>query len=180
MTDEAEPRNAFLERSEDFFRRAVAADLPIFLTSETESSPLNATPYYARYALFRETVRAWPGREKLVSELDSLIERAERLNLSIQAILLGGSFTELHKTTIGDLDCLLLYQLRDPGETTGLAQLKELQHDSKERGVDARFVPLDGDPLALIKMISYFTFLYSKRIGDNEIVRCLLLLDCRP
>ena len=31
----------------------------------------------------------------------------------------------------------------------------------------------------MIKLISFFSILYSLRIDGNEIVRCLLLLDCR-
>lgn len=179
MSRNAGPPNPFRDRAEAFFGDAVAAGLPIFLTHETESTPLNATPYYARYERFREAAGGWLGRDRLVSELDRVIEEAERLNLSVDAILIGGSFTELDKAEIGDLDCLLFYRIRRPDQPIGSVELASTQHRAKARGIDARFVPLDGDPLALIKLTSYFTFLYSKRKGTNEIVRCLLLLDCR-
>lgn len=172
------PFDAFLDRTEAFYREAVGLDLPPFLTHPADSTPLNATPYLVRYALFRQTAKAWAGRERFVVELDALIEIAERQNLSIEAILIGGSFTELDKPTIGDIDCLLFYRLGVLDEGAGLAELGNIQRDAKTRGIDARFIPL-GDPLALIKLTSYFTILYSKHKNAHEIVRCLLLLDCR-
>lgn len=171
--------DAFLDRTEAFYREAAGVDLPPFLTHPADSTPLNATPYLVRYAVFRETAKAWTGRERFVVELDALIEIAERQNLSIEAILIGGSFTELNKPTIGDIDCLLFYRLRVQDEGAGLAELSSIQRNAKTRGIDARFIPLDGDPLALIKLTSYFTILYSKHKNTHEIVRCLLLLDCR-
>ena len=46
MSDRTGNPNAFLERAEDHFREAVAAELPIFLTQVAESTPLNATPLF--------------------------------------------------------------------------------------------------------------------------------------
>ncbi len=47
------------------------------------------------------------------------------------------------------------------------------------RGVDARFAPLDGDPLAMIKLTSYFTILYSMKKGIPGVLQSVVLLDCR-
>lgn len=179
MSREPASTDTFLGMAEAHFREAVAADLPPFLTHPALSTPLNATPYLVRYPVFREAVRGWPGRERLVSELEGVIRAAEQQNVTVEAILLGGSFTELGKQEIGDIDCLLFYRVALPDQSAGFAMLSAIQVGAKARGVDARFVPVDGDPLVLIKLISYFTVLYSKHKQNNEIVRCLLLLDCR-
>lgn len=169
----------FLARTEACFDAALAADLPPFLMHPRDSTPVNATPYMLRYSRFRSEAVGWVGRSGLLVELDGVISEVRKRNLSVEAILLGGSFTELDKSAIDDIDCLLFYRVDAPEDGCEPACLGTIQRDAKARGIDARFVPLDGDPLALIKLTSFFTILYSKHKERHEIVRCLLLLDCR-
>lgn len=171
--------NALLARTEACFDKALAADLPPFAMHPRDSTPINATPYLLRYSRFRTQASGWAGRDRLLVELDAVLAAVRRLTLEVEAILLGGSFTELHKGVIDDLDCLIFYRACLSREDGGVTELAALQRDVKGRGIDARFVPLDGDPLALIKLTSYFTILYSKHKDRHEIVRALLLLDCR-
>lgn len=179
MADKPASFDSFLERTEAFFREAAARDLPPFLTDTGQSTPLNATPYLLRYELFRDMASQWTGRAGLAAELDMLIQTVEARGLAVDAVLIGGSFTELDKPEIGDIDCLLYYRISADAVEVSLAGLGDIQRAAKSRGVDARLVPLDGDPLALVKLTSYFTILYSKHKNAQEIVRCLLLLDCR-
>lgn len=179
MPPDPPPIDALLARTEACFDTALTADLPPFPMHPRDSTPVNATPYLLRYSRFRTQAGGWAGRDGLLVELDAVLAAVRRLTLKVEAILLGGSFTELHKGVIDDLDCLIFYRAGRSGEGGGTVELAALQRDAKGRGIDARFVPLDGDPLALIKLTSYFTILYSKHKDRHEIVRALLLLDCR-
>lgn len=179
MPDNPTSFDGFLDRTEIFFREAAAQGLPPFLTHPGQSTPLNATPYLLRYELFRDIAAGWAGRAGLVAELDTLIRTVEARGLAVEAVLIGGSFTELDKPLVGDIDCLVYYRVGADAAKASLAGLSDIQRGAKARGVDARLVPLDGDPLALVKLTSYFTILYSKHKNAHEIVRCLLLLDCR-
>jgi hypothetical protein len=58
------------------------------------------------------------------------------------------------------------------------AALATLQAAAKARGLDLRLLPLDGDPLLLIKTVSFFSMLYSKNEGERTIIRGLVLVDC--
>lgn len=179
MPHRAPELNALLATTEACFDDALAAGLPAFQMHPRASTPMNATPYMMRYARFRSTARDWPGRSPFLDELDEVLAVARELAISVDMILLGGSFTELEKPVIGDVDCLLFYRQATPATDFDAKALGYLQRNAKERGVDCRFVPLDGDPLVLIKLTSYFTILYSKHKDRHEIVRSLLLLDCR-
>lgn len=170
-------RNPFLDAAEANAQRGLAEGLPIFLTEARRSSPVNATPYLLRYSQFLREAKQWPGgRFRLVCELDAVKMRLESINFKIEAMLVGGSFTELKKPNPGDIDCLIFYR-RD--EEADPSELAEVQLSAKAKSVDCRLIPIDGDPLALLKITSYFTILYSKHKSSNEVVRCLLLLDCR-
>jgi hypothetical protein len=168
---------AFLAKTEACFDEALLADLPPFLMHPRDSTPVNATPYMLRYSRFRREAGGWAGRGDLLARLDEVMAVVRSHGLAIDAILLGGSFTELDKASVNDLDCLMFYRLQTSEGASN--ELAGIQRDAKARSVDVRFVPLDGDPLALIKLTSYFTLLYSKHKERHEIVRCLLLLDCR-
>lgn len=169
--------NPFFDAAEANTEHAISRGLPPFLTDVGQSSPVNATPYFLHYGRFLAEVERWPGgRHRLAWELDAVKARVEALDFDIEAMLIGGSFTELSYAKPSDVDCLIFYRCRQNADPSLLA---DVQRSAKARQVDCRFVPLDGDPLVLLKLTSYFTILYSKRKSANEIVRCLLLLDCR-
>ncbi|MDQ8756908.1 hypothetical protein RCO27_11790 [Sphingosinicella sp. LHD-64] len=176
--------NPFASVSRQTFDEAERQGFPAFVGPVRESSPVNATPYLIRYEDFRTRAAHWPERNELAAALDRVKSHAERLSLVIDAIVIGGSFTELLKPSPKDVDCLMLY--RRPGlvEATPANALNELQRSAKEERVDVRFIPIDGDPLILIKCLCYFTVLLSKdkRAKGNwdvRVIRGLMLLDCR-
>ncbi len=184
MPDTPGPPNAFAAAASACFDEATRNGFPAFLTPVAESSPVNATPYLTSYADFRAAAAKWPGRGGLVARLEQVRAESERHNVIIDAMLIGGSFTELAKPAPGDVDCLMLYRQARPGRAVEAKGLTDLQRRVKAERVDVRFLPLDSDPLALVKALCYFTILYSKDKhavdqADVRVVRGLLLLDCR-
>lgn len=180
MSDSNPPSERFLARCEMWFERALDANLPPFLMNPNDSNPINATPYITRYARFREVAGQWEGRSELLIELDSVLEKVGERGLAVDAILLGGSCIDRKLTHINDIDCLMFYRMGESGDARdGPVSLASLQEDAKQRGIDVRFAPLDGDPLTFIKLTAYFAILYSMRKGQSAIARSVLLLDCR-
>lgn len=146
----------------------------MFVTDAGQSTPINATPYLLRYEDFRQHTPHWAGRSHLVDRLDEVKADLVSHGFDIDAILVGGSFTELAKAEPADVDCLIFYRRREDADTKRLA---EIQISAKSQRVDCRLVPIDGDPLMLLKLTSYFSVYYSIGRGRSELVRALLLLD---
>jgi hypothetical protein len=178
------PARSFREICSLHFDEAEALGFPVFLTSSAKSSPVNATPYLASWARFRESAARWPGRERLIAALERVLGAARELGATVDFILIGGSFTEIDRPAPGDLDGVLFYRRRDPSARIDVQALAALERSGKAEGADARFVALDGDPAMLLKSVSYYSILYSND-KDREaelgvrVVRALFLLDCR-
>jgi len=156
------------------FQQAEARDFPPFVTTERQSTPVNATPYVVGLSDL-VAGRALARRKRFVAELAAAVEALRGLGAEGVAALLGGSAIG-PKPEPGDLDCALFYRWVEG--RPAVAALAALQTTAKARGLDLRLLPLDGDPLLLIKTVSYFSMLYSKNEGERTIIRGLVLVDC--
>jgi hypothetical protein len=156
------------------FQEAEARDFPPFLTAERQSTPVNATPYVVSLSDL-VAGRALARRKRFVAELAATVEALKGLGAEGVAALLGGSAIG-PKPEPGDLDCALFYRWVEGRPVA--AALATLQAAAKARGLDLRLLPLDGDPLLLIKTVSFFSMLYSKNEGERTIIRGLVLVDC--
>lgn len=165
------------DKWQEHFDAACLQGFPAFISPERSSTPFNSSPYVVSYDRLRSVGKSWSGRATLLEALDAAWNRAKRSGIIVDAILIGGSFTALANPAPKDIDSVWMY--RAPGDTIDVAQLRELQASFKEMGVDARFIPIDGDPIVLLKAISFFSLLFSKREGSALIERGLFLVDCR-
>lgn len=177
-------KNAFALAARPYFEEAEQLGFPVFLTAVADSSPLNASPYLAGYEKLKELAARWRPRHALLVELEDVRTRSQQYGIAVEAILIGGSFTEFSKPAPGDIDCVMFYRQAHVGEPVDAKGLADLRRRAIRRMVDVRFLPLDGDPLALVKSLCYFTILFSKDKhavdqADVRLVRGLLLLDCR-
>lgn len=155
-----------LEADELFF--------PPFLTRERASTPLNATPYVAKLSDLREG-RILKSRTVLVQAFLSVVEELRQAGVEPRCALVGGSAIG-PKPDPSDLDTVIFYVSNGPVEVDWL---KRLQGQAKQRRIDARLIPMDMDEVMLLKIVSYFSMLYSKSEGDRTILRGLLLIDLR-
>jgi hypothetical protein len=172
----------FEDLTHGWFRKAADLGFPPFLTTIAESSPLNAAPYLAPYRDFMDIALQWPGRQALIAGLDHVRQSSEEHGIAIDAILLGGSFADLSNAAPRDVDCLLLYRRADSARPVDAPALAELRRSAKRNGVDVRFLPLDADPIPLVKSLCYFTILFCQdkvEGADARGGRGLVLLDCR-
>jgi hypothetical protein len=155
---------------------AASRHFPPFVSAEKESTPLNATPYIAHLSEAGEA-GFLSNRAAFIAELRVGLDRLRQLHARPVAALLGGSAIGA-KPDPSDLDCVVFYEQAGI-DAIRVGELLGLQRDLKRGRIDVRFVPMDGDPLILLKTVSFFSTLYSKHAGSAEIVRGLVLLDCR-
>lgn len=155
---------------------AAGRNFPPFVGPERESTPLNATPYIAHLSDAREG-GFLSNRAVFIDELRVGLDQLRQLRAEPVAALLGGSAIGA-KVNPSDLDCVVFYEQEENARIEA-GRLLQLQREMKQRRIDIRFVPMDGDPLILLKSVSFFTTLYTKNAGSMEIVRGLVLLDCR-
>ena len=162
----------------DFFDTAADRGFPLFLGHEAASNALNATPYVTGYTEFTKRLSTWPGRPALLESMDRIRYEADH-HARIVGILIGGSFLDPTRQTPRDLDLLMLYEARDGDRGESASRLIELRRRARTLDIDVRFIPIDSDPLMLVKIVSYFTTLFNRRKGMDVQVRGLVLLDCR-
>lgn len=174
MTGLAAAPQTFREVMESCFRQAEALDFPPFVTAERQSTPVNATPYLVSLSAL-VAGQALARRKRFIDELAVTLDELSDAGGQGVAALLGGSAIG-PKPNPGDLDCALFY--RWSAGTADVAALARLQRSAKARGLDLRLLPVDGDPLLLIKTVSFFSMLYSKNEGERTIIRGLVLVDC--
>jgi hypothetical protein len=163
---------------EESFANAAARGFPPFLGSVQSSTPFNSTPYVAHLRAVAEG-RIMSNRAALLRELVVAVDELAVLGLEAVAALLGGSVLG-SKPDPADLDCILFYRQRE-GVAAGAGEgLAAFQRRMKQRRLDLRLIPADGDPLILIKAVSFFTTLFAQSKNESPIGRGLVLLDCRP
>jgi hypothetical protein len=162
---------------QEYFDTAAKLGFPLFLGNERASTPFNATPYVSAFQKFLKLADAWPGRAHLARSLNECLIHARQSCLYVEAILIGGSFTDFSIASPADVDSAWLVRGRDGGPTDATA-LHHMQQDFKRRAIDARLIPLEHGALVLAKALCYFTTLYSKKREDTCATRGLLLLDC--
>jgi len=158
------------------FAQAERLHFPQFVGPEGASTPINATPYVASLSDLRQK-NALKHRGRLMALLVQCVDDLRGRGVDPVAALLGGSAIG-PKADPSDLDCVVFYEARRHG-IRDFSWMAGFQMSSKAKGLDLRLMPLDGDPILLIKAISFFSTLYVKNAGDNKIIRGLVLVDCR-
>jgi len=77
-----------------------------------------------------------------------------------------------------DLDCVVFYEAA-PGSTPLAEELEAFLMACRERSLDMRAIAMDGDPILFVKSVSFFSTLLSVHRHSLEVVRGLVLVDCR-
>jgi hypothetical protein len=139
-------------------RKALASGVPWTLVPSTESTILNSTPYACDWDCFSATF-ADEHRRVLLRELEPIVEEAVASGIRPRFLMVGGSFLQPDRIP-GDLDCVIFYEIVDCA-TIGQT-LKEFKAKSKERRIDARWIPVDSDPFVAIRSAVFFATLYSR------------------
>lgn len=168
-----------LKLSEEHFLTAEAGGFAAFTTEIRDSNPVNASPYLIKYRDFLDRANIWSGRGSLCRSLDRIMTASRSCGISVEAALIGGSFTDLSNPAPRDIDCLLLYRKSLEDQEIAVSALQKLEIYAKSFGGDVRFAPLDGDPILLLKVVSFFSTLFTvgKPLGAPP--RGLVLIDCR-
>lgn len=154
------------------YREAKSQGFPAFVTAIEESTPLNATPYVVSLSKFIES--SWSSsRQTLIEALVSALAQLRGGGLRAEVLLVGGSFLDTGKSP-RDLDCVIFYSR----ESDSSIDLGRWQHDQRVLGLDVRLLPIDIDPVMVLKMALFFGVLYTRGKGAQLQLRGLVLVDC--
>lgn len=156
----------------DHYRVAAGLGFPAFIGSIDDSTPINATPYVVGLEDFLSESLPAPKRA-LRDALSAALKQLPEIGLQAEIVLIGGSFLQLDATP-RDLDCVVFYSR--PGEIAGdLAGWQARQH---AHGLDLRLIPIEMDPVMVLKTALFFGALYGIGRGESKALRGLLLVDC--
>lgn len=156
-----------------YFFEAENRDFPPFLGPEWDSTPVNATPYLVAISKLQRG-EVLKKRHSLINFFLEAITDMNALGVSARAAILGGSSIGPKKAP-RDLDCVIFYVTETAPDAE---RVLRWQRDFKEKGLDVRLIPWDGDPILTLKAAMFFSTLYCKNAGSLEIVRGTILVDC--
>lgn len=112
-------------------------------------------------------------RKRMISMLDSHLKNLRNHGIIVDAFLLGGSFVSPDAVP-SDVDALLPYRLEPSCDVDRAIKYLRLPVFPE---LDLRHVPQDADPTIFIKMISFFTLLYSYNIENNRILKSIFIVQ---
>jgi hypothetical protein len=96
-------------------------------------------------------------RRQMINMLDSHLNDLGNYGIIVDVLLIGGSFV-IRDLVPSDIDALIPYRL-DP--SCDLNQAIEFLRKPTIAELDLRYAPQDADVAIFVKMISFFTLLYS-------------------
>jgi hypothetical protein len=154
------------------YRRAADLGFPAFIHRIDESTPINATPYVVSLTDFLGE-ELTPVKRKLRNALASSLAELPAMGLRAEILLIGGSFLALESVP-NDLDCVLYYSRRTPPST----DLALWQAKRRALGIDLRLVPIEMEPVMVLKTAIFFGVLYAGGRAVHPELRGVVLVDC--
>jgi len=155
------------------FEKARGLGFPAFPDGVSESTPLNSAPYVISMAQL-EALAADDNRREMVGQIGSVIRNLAESGVETRILLIGGSFLD-HAKRPKDMDCVLFYVAGEDGVDMNLERYRLECHRS---GLDVRFLPLDIDPILVLKTAIFFGLLYSRSKDQGADARGCLLVQC--
>ena len=130
-------------------------------------SPFSSSPFVLSLDEFLMTENA-RSRPDLVQAIQAYLKNLTQIGLQAKFLLIGGSFIDRFDVA-RDVDGVCFYQidLQDKeGNFKNLPSLFRVQEYGKESGIDMKLVPIDHDPLLMLRAAIYFSVLFS---GDHRV-----------
>lgn len=156
----------------DHYRLAAGLGFPAFIGDISESNPINATPYVVGLGEFLSESLP-PAKRALRDALSAALGMLPNLGLQAEIIMIGGSFLR-RDSKPRDLDCVVFYSR--PGDLTG--DVAAWQAQQKPLGLDLRLIPIEMDPVMVLKTALFFGALYGIDRGGTQVMNGVVLVDC--
>jgi len=167
---------ALRERLNDAYAEIRNAGFPIFPPGgERSATPLNCYPFHVSWTNLRADWAFTKRRAELVESLGTFRRLITDRGINSPGLLIGGSFADRGVEAPRDVDAVTYYAGELPGEADVLSTLQ--RQAKRELSIDTRFIPVDTDPMLLIRATAFFSLLYSKKEGSSQITRPLVFLD---
>ncbi len=136
--------------------REMSPDLPIFAP---KNRPIlsDSSPHVLMWDDLSIQFGNSTQRKQMINMLDSHLNDLANNGIIVDVLLIGGSFV-IRDLIPSDIDVLIPYRL-DP--LCDFNRAIEFLRKSTTVELDLRYVPQDADAAIFIKMISFFTLIYS-------------------
>lgn len=165
--------------SHQLLAKAVSEGTPAFIGNNVPaSSPSRGAPYIVDSQTLVATFGTNAARRSLIGRLQSARTQLSQI-CEVRAVLIGGSLVRIGVTAPRDCDAVIFYAMRSDRNADEVASaMGEVVGNSRKEGLDLRLVPVDVDPIDLIKAACYFSLLFaSERGGVLPKHGSLLLVD---
>lgn len=142
-------------------------------------SPLHAprllpsSPHVVGMAAFRAAFGGTTARAALIDALEARLAEVASAGARVECVLVGGSFVDPTREP-NDVDGLVVYSV---GMGRIFDERLAVALDRSCEGLDLRFVASDADPILLVKMIAFFTTLYTGFEKEGCLRRAAVLLS---
>lgn len=134
---------------------------PLFPSDVHRCNPANASPYVATLDQLEGLWAADSHRLELLARMQR-IATARHGSIRVRFTLMGGSVLRPVCPSPRDLDVVFFYEADGASAPSDVERaLAESVRDAKAARLDARFVPLDADPLIAVRFSMFFATLFS-------------------
>lgn len=152
----------------DQLQMAVAQGVPAFIDANVPaSSPAHGAPFRIDDENLRHLFATNPARTRLVENLQAT-RTALGQYADVHAVLIGGSLVRPSIESPRDVDAVFFYAIRagaDPDKA--VPEMAQIASEAKLLGIDLRLVPVDTNPVDLVKAACYFALLFASERGGS-------------
>jgi hypothetical protein len=136
-----------------------------------QSTPMNGSPYLTALPMFERMFGHGEWRRAMLDSAKTVAARLLSSGFEPLFAIVGGSFLNFERAEPRDLDIAIFYQLGEQLSGERL-DLRGLEQEYLEQGLDLRLFPYDANPALVAKLIGYLSMLYvgPERAGPIVIV----------
>lgn len=139
-----------------------------------ECFPHNSSPHRVSRTEFLGFFQQDARRVVLARALEVFLDAISG-QVVVPGLLISGSYLDLANPHPNDLDGVLLYAVRK-SQHVDWPSFNASLRQARRSGIDLRPVPVDGDPLLLVQVISFMTSLYLSQRDTNAFANHGMLL----
>lgn len=143
-------------------RQPASLEDALVLFDEKSKGPDASSPHVVRHEWLEHHLCWTEKRRNLLSHFDNFIAETCKFEITIEAVLIGGSFVS-RKDEPRDIDFLAIYKTLPGFAPEALSNFVM----TKRPGLDWRFIPSDAGALPLLKISIFCHLLYEGRKGGE-------------
>lgn len=162
----------------DIIKNITAGAAPLFGGKIAESYPVNSSPYVIAVDDFYMQFSGTPKRDLLLKNLTNFDKYLGECGARAVCLLVGGSFCNSGNTEPRDMDGLLMFEFANCRSSLE-SLIVDWRRLSAGHDLDFRFVPVDLDPIYLVKVACFMSALFARTRDSDASAHGCWLVDFR-